>query len=104
MGAEGFHGRVRNGVGWVTLAMVTKPSDQGDRMAWLSWISGHPIVDDRAASVLGNLGHPIVLARGLLDRGTAVLWLGLILARLVCLVERAWCWLVLGGGRVLSSD
>ena len=29
MGAEGFHGRVRNGVGWVTLAMITKPSDQG---------------------------------------------------------------------------
>ena len=55
MGAEGFHGRVRNGVGWVTLAMITKPSDQGDRMAWLSWILGHPIVDDRAASVLGTL-------------------------------------------------
>ena len=35
MGAEGFHGRVRNGVGWVTLAMITKPSNQGDRLAWV---------------------------------------------------------------------
>ena len=26
MGAERFHGRVRNGVGWGTFAMATKPS------------------------------------------------------------------------------
>ena len=29
MGAQGFHGRVRNGVGWVTLAVITRPSGQG---------------------------------------------------------------------------
>ena len=57
MGAEGFHGRVRNGVGWVTLAMITKPSDQGDRMAWLSWILGHPIMNDRFAWVFGPSGR-----------------------------------------------
>ena len=29
MGAQGFHGRVRNGVGWCTLAVITRPSGQG---------------------------------------------------------------------------
>src|SRR6056297_80499 len=29
IGAQGFHGRVRNGVGWVTLAVITRPSGQG---------------------------------------------------------------------------
>ena len=32
MGAQGFHGRVRNGVGWVTLAVITRPSGQGARI------------------------------------------------------------------------
>ena len=29
IGAEGFHGRVRDGIGWGTLAMATRPSQQG---------------------------------------------------------------------------
>ena len=36
IGAEGFHGRVRDGIGWGTLAMATRPSQQsqetGNRM------------------------------------------------------------------------
>ena len=29
IGAQGFHGRVRNGFGWFTLAVITRPSDRG---------------------------------------------------------------------------
>jgi hypothetical protein len=44
MGAQGFHGRVRNGVGWVTLAVITRPSGQGlTGRHGLSWILGHPV-------------------------------------------------------------
>ena len=32
IGAQGFHGRVRNGVGWFTLAVITRPSGQGARI------------------------------------------------------------------------
>ena len=35
MGAERFHVRVRNGFGWFTLAMATRPSKRITQIVWL---------------------------------------------------------------------
>src|SRR3712207_3139170 len=34
IGAEGFHGRVRDGVGWVPLAMATGPAKRARILSW----------------------------------------------------------------------
>jgi hypothetical protein len=52
-------------------------------MAWLSWISGHPIVDDRAASVLGTLAIRSGLPGRLPALGMVVRRVGFVLARFV---------------------
>ena len=61
IGAEGFHGRVRDGIGWFTLAMTTGPPKRGiDKIvcrcwfkAYLCWVcryAGAGLQADRAIS------------------------------------------------------
>ena len=39
IGAEGFHGRVRDGIGWGTLAIATRPAKTGDRPGGIPGVS-----------------------------------------------------------------
>ena len=42
IGAEAFHGRVRDGIGWGRLAIITSPAQGRDKMIWI-WFSLKPI-------------------------------------------------------------